>query len=90
MNREQFLREIGGRLKGLPRDDLERSLEYYNEMIADHIEDGARIGAEHLFWNGVHKLKEGAQELIGIEMLTHNKGHAAGVECHRAENVILI
>ena len=40
MNREQFLREIGGRLKGLPREDLERSLEYYNEMIADHIEDG--------------------------------------------------
>ena len=40
MNREQFLREIGRRLKGLPREDLERSLEYYNEMIADHIEDG--------------------------------------------------
>ncbi len=40
MNREQFLREVGGRLKGLPREDLERSLEYYNEMIADHIEDG--------------------------------------------------
>ncbi|MBR4079011.1 MAG: DUF1700 domain-containing protein [Christensenellaceae bacterium] len=40
MNREQFLREVGGRLKGLPREDLERSLEYYNEMISDHIENG--------------------------------------------------
>ena len=40
MNREQFLKEVGARLKGLPREDVARSLEYYNEMIADHIENG--------------------------------------------------
>lgn len=40
MNREQFLKEVGARLKGLPREDAARSLEYYNEMIADHIENG--------------------------------------------------
>jgi len=40
MNKAQFLKIICERLKGLPREDIERSLEYYNEMIADHIEDG--------------------------------------------------
>lgn len=40
MNREAFLEEIARRLKGLPEEDVERSLDYFREMIDDRMEDG--------------------------------------------------
>ncbi|MBQ3573350.1 MAG: DUF1700 domain-containing protein, partial [Clostridia bacterium] len=40
MNKEQFLFELRGRLAGLPLEDIERSLDFYREMIDDRIEDG--------------------------------------------------
>ena len=40
MNKENFLTELGSALAGLPEDDVEKSLEYYSEMIDDLIEDG--------------------------------------------------
>ena len=40
MNKIEFALALQEKLKGLPKDDLRRSLEYYNEMIDDRIEDG--------------------------------------------------
>ena len=40
MNREQFLAALRARLTELPQADLERTLQYYREMIEDRIEDG--------------------------------------------------
>ncbi len=40
MNKEQFLAALRARLTGLPREDLERTLQYYREMIDDRIEEG--------------------------------------------------
>ena len=40
MNREQFLTALRARLSELPQADLERTLQYYREMIEDRIEDG--------------------------------------------------
>lgn len=40
MNKERFLIELASALAGLPEDDVEKSLEYYSEMIDDRIEDG--------------------------------------------------
>ncbi|MBR6577717.1 MAG: DUF1700 domain-containing protein [Clostridia bacterium] len=40
MNKEQFLIELAAALAGLPEDDIEKSLEYYSEMIDDRTEDG--------------------------------------------------
>lgn len=40
MNKEQFLIELGAALSGLPDEDIEKSLEYYSEMIDDRIEEG--------------------------------------------------
>ena len=40
MNKEAFLRALRARLSGLEREDIERSVEYYSEMIDDRIEDG--------------------------------------------------
>ncbi len=40
LNKEQFLAALRARITGLPKDDLERTLQYYREMIDDRIEDG--------------------------------------------------
>lgn len=40
MTKNEFLSSLRGRLYGLPEADIEKSLEYYSEMIDDRIEDG--------------------------------------------------
>lgn len=40
MNKKEFLDILHARLAGLPQDDIERSLEFYEEMIDDRMENG--------------------------------------------------
>lgn len=40
MKKRDFLEELANRLAGLPQEDIQRSLDYYAEMIEDRIEDG--------------------------------------------------
>ena len=40
MNKNEFLQALRQKLSGLPEADVARSLEYYSEIIDDHVEDG--------------------------------------------------
>lgn len=40
MNKDEFLAELEGRLSGLPEDDIRERIDFYREMIEDHVEDG--------------------------------------------------
>ena len=40
MNKQQFLAAFRAQCIGLPENDIEKSLDYYSEMIDDRIEDG--------------------------------------------------
>lgn len=40
MNKQQFVDALRKALYGLPTDDVNKSLQYYSEMIDDRIEDG--------------------------------------------------
>ncbi len=40
MTKQQFLNAVEARLAGLSPSDIQKSLDYYNEMIDDRIEDG--------------------------------------------------
>lgn len=40
MDRTQFLASISEQLAGLPQEDIQKSLDYYDEMLCDRIEDG--------------------------------------------------
>lgn len=40
MNKEQFLLQLGEKLASLPYSEVRRSLDFYNEIIDDHMEDG--------------------------------------------------
>lgn len=40
MNKAEFLKELDRQLSGLPKEERQRSVEFYSEMIDDRIEDG--------------------------------------------------
>ncbi len=40
MNKDAFLSALRNRLSGLPEEDIKMSLDYYNEIIDDRIEEG--------------------------------------------------
>ena len=40
MLREEFIIKLKNKLSGIPNDDLEKTIEYYNEIINDKIEEG--------------------------------------------------
>ena len=40
MKKEEFLKELKRRLKGLPKEDLENRIRFYGEMIDDRMDDG--------------------------------------------------
>lgn len=40
MTKLEFISAVSSRLKGLPEADIDKSLEFYNEMIDDRMEDG--------------------------------------------------
>lgn len=40
MNKDEFLLALYDALRGLPIDEVERSIAYYREMIDEHVEDG--------------------------------------------------
>ena len=40
MNKNDFIAELRKELNGLPDSDIQRSIDFYTEMIEDKIEDG--------------------------------------------------
>ncbi|MBP5654082.1 MAG: DUF1700 domain-containing protein [Clostridiales bacterium] len=40
MNKEEFITELRQRLAGLPQEDLDERISFYEEMISDRTEDG--------------------------------------------------
>ena len=40
MKKDEFLSALSGKLSGLPRADIDKTLSYYGEMIDDRMEDG--------------------------------------------------
>ena len=40
MLKSEFLKQLENRLLGIPKEDLNRTIDYYNEIISDKQEDG--------------------------------------------------
>lgn len=67
MNKREFLAELRERLAGLPEADVNRSLDYYAEMIDDRMEDGL---SEEAAIEAVGTPGEIAGEILGDIPLT--------------------
>lgn len=44
MNRQEFLAALRSGLSGLPQEDVQRTLDFYGEMVDDYMEDGMSEG----------------------------------------------
>lgn len=62
MNKAEFLKELDRLLSALPKDERQRSVEFYSEMIDDRIEDGA---SEETAVNNIGSPQNIAEEIIG-------------------------
>lgn len=62
MTKVQFLMALQRKLQGLPQEDIEKTLEYYNEMIDDRMEDGI---TEQEAVAAIGDIDEIAQQILG-------------------------
>lgn len=72
MNRIEFLSLLEKRLQGIPKKELNETLEYWNEIISDKIEDGM---SEEEVINGldIHKIVELTLSEISFPKLVKEK-----------------
>lgn len=61
MNRQEFITALRKALSGLPQEDAEKSIAFYDEMISDRIEDGA---AEEEAVAAVGSVEETARQIL--------------------------
>lgn len=67
MDKIDFLYQLQQRLSGLPEDDIQRSIDYYSEIIDDRIEDGM---TEEMAVSELGSVDEIAQKIISEIPLT--------------------
>ncbi len=61
MNKQEFLVALRGKLEGLPKEDIDKSLDFYSEMIEDRMEDGLEE-AEAI--EGIGSIEEIAEQIL--------------------------
>ena len=67
MNKQAFFNELRSRLKGLPQEDIEERLGFYEEMIDDRVEEGL---SEEEAVADVGSIDEIVEQIIGQTPLT--------------------
>ena len=67
MNKEKFLDELRHRLSGLPQEDIEERIAFYNEMIDDRMEEGV---SEEEAISGIGSVEKIAQQIMSEIPLT--------------------
>lgn len=58
MNKNDFNAELRKELNGLPDSDIQRSIDFYTEMIEDKIEDGMTEENAFRNWKPLRKLQK--------------------------------
>ena len=67
MNKEQFLDELRRELSGLPQEDIEERITFYEEMIADRMDEGM---SEKEAVSGIGSVEEIARQIMSEIPLT--------------------
>ncbi len=73
MKRTEFFTELKRRLSGLPQEDIDRSLEYYGEMLDDRMEEGI---AEEAAVAALGSMEEITEQILSEVPLTKLVGHS--------------
>lgn len=67
MNEEQFLDELRRKLSGLPQEDIEERIAFYEEMIADRMDEGM---SEKEAVSGIGSIEEITRQIMSEIPLT--------------------
>ena len=67
MNKEQFLDELRRELSGIPQEDIEERIAFYEEMIADRMDEGM---SEKEAVSGIGSVEEIARQIMSEIPLT--------------------
>ena len=67
MNKEQFLDELRRELSGLPQEDIEERIAFYEEMIADRMDEGM---SEKEAVSGIGSIEEITRQIMSEIPLT--------------------
>ncbi len=73
MNKQEFLNDLSEKLQGVPKEDREKSLEYYSEMIDDRIEDGLTQEQAVKAMGGVSEIADRIISDMPVEKLLKTK-----------------
>lgn len=73
MNKDEFLLALYDALRGLPIDEIERSIAYYREMIDERVEDGMSEEEAVAEIGSVEDIARQAAESIPITTLVREK-----------------
>ncbi len=73
MNKEQFVLALYDELRGLPIEDVERSIAYYREMIDERVEDGMSEEEAVAALGSVQEIAEQIRSEIPLKSLVREK-----------------
>lgn len=85
MNREEFITTLRSRLSGLPQSEIEERISFYNEMIADRIEDGLTEEEAVAGIGSIDSVVEQIMSEIPLSTIVSNR-----VKTKKSPNVLVI
>lgn len=85
MTKTAYLAELTECLKGIPEDEINKTIAYYNEIIEDRMEEGQ---TEEKAVDGLDHPSEVARQLL-VELLTRATGTESSESSRRSEAYVL-
>lgn len=85
MTKAAYLAELTECLKGIPEDEINKTIAYYNEIIEDRMEEGR---TEEKAVDGLDRPSEVARQLL-VELLTRSTGTESSERSRRSQAYVL-
>ena len=77
MSKQEFLDELGHKLKGLPKSEIDERINFYSEMIDDHIEEGL---SEEESIDKIRNINDISEQIIFEAKMTKAKSEKTAAE----------
>ncbi len=73
MNKQEYLSLLETRLRGIPKEDIDRTIDYYNEILSDKTEDGMSIEEAIASLGSIDEIVDNVLSDVSIPKLVKEK-----------------
>ena len=73
MNRNEFIQELSKKLEGYPKEDVQKTIDFYNEIIEDKLEDGISEEEAVLSLGTIEEIVKNFLNEMPLKKLVKNK-----------------